>query len=219
MPFPHSTFEPLSAQRGLSKSPKSHYLARWTYRQTLALSCWSRFHPPQSLDTTFNLPIFILSPVVLALSFYFELFRWIWTWVWEGKALSWANSKSWLLIEWLLLLPLRRHMSILSCVILFKSSTMMQIWWPHCALFPPLYRNLTANMIQTLSVEVLSSLTQLVTWWVWVCFQLTTLVSYVQLGVHIVEAYVFVKGGRSSYLFSQTTAINILFFKQAFTML
>ena len=96
MPFTHSTFEPLSAQRGLSKSPKSHYLARWTYRQTLALSCRSRFHPPQSLDTTFNLPIFILSPVVLALSFYFELFRWIWTWVWEGKALSWANSKSWL---------------------------------------------------------------------------------------------------------------------------
>ena len=177
MPFTHSTFEPLSAQRGLSKSPKSHYLARRTYRQTLALSCRSRFHPPQSLDTTFNLPIFILSPVVLALSFYFELFRWIWTWVWESKALSWANSKSWLLIEWLLLLPLRRHMSILSCVILFKSSTMMQIWWPHCALFPPLYRNLTANMIQTLSVEVLSSLTQLVMWWVWVCFQLTTLVS------------------------------------------
>ena len=132
------------------------------------------------------------------------------------SACSWWNCSR---IEWLLLLPLRRHMSILSCVILFKSSTMMQIWWPHCALFPPLYRNLTSNMIQTLSVEVLSSLTQLVTWWVWVCFQLTTLVSYVQLGVHVVEAYVFVKGGRSSYLFSQTTAINILFFKQAFTML
>ena len=46
-------------------------------------------------------------------------------------------------------------MSILSCVILFKSSTMMQIWWPYCALFPPLYRNLTANMIQNLSAEVL----------------------------------------------------------------
>lgn len=102
MLFTHSTFEPLNVQwhirpqRGLSKSPKSHYLARWTYRKTLARSCRSRFHPSQSLDITFTLPIFVLSPMVLALSFYFELFRWMWTWVWEGKALSGANSKSWL---------------------------------------------------------------------------------------------------------------------------
>ena len=37
------------------------------------------------------------------------------------SACSWWNCSR---IEWLLLLPLRRHMSILSCVILFKSSTM-----------------------------------------------------------------------------------------------